>query len=205
VIFRGYINREVKKEMDKEMREYLDRRLLVLATKDDVEKLRQETKGNIRQLKEEDKANINEWRQDIKAEIEQLRMESKGEIDPLHEKITEGLQELRREIQSLLDQSNQAMKLLLQQVREEGTTNISHSREETKVDLDRLREGVDGLRGEIKQMAKEVAASNEKIKAGFMEVKDELGSMIKLSYADLEKRFNALEARVKALEKMVLP
>jgi hypothetical protein len=54
-------------------------------------------------------------------------------------------------------------------------------------------------------MAEEVATLKGKIKEGFMEVKEELGSMIKFSYADLEKRFNALEARVKALEKMVLP
>jgi hypothetical protein len=36
-------------------------------------------------------------------------------------------------------------------------------------------------------------------------VKEELGSMIKFSYADLEKRFSTLEARLKALEKLVLP
>jgi hypothetical protein len=29
--------------------------------------------------------------------------------------------------------------------------------------------------------------------------------MMKFSYADLEKRFNALEARIKALEKIVFP
>jgi hypothetical protein len=38
-----------------------------------------------------------------------------------------------------------------------------------------------------------------------VEVKEELGSMIKFSYADLEKKFSALEARIKALEKMVFP
>jgi hypothetical protein len=32
-----------------------------------------------------------------------------------------------------------------------------------------------------------------------------LGSMMKFSFADLEKRLNALEARIKALEKMVFP
>jgi hypothetical protein len=43
------------------------------------------------------------------------------------------------------------------------------------------------------------------MKEGFIDVKEELGSMIKFSYADLEKRFNTLEARIKALEKMVFP
>jgi polyhydroxyalkanoate synthesis regulator phasin len=54
-------------------------------------------------------------------------------------------------------------------------------------------------------MVEEVAELNGKIKEGFTEVKEELGSMIKFSYADLEKRINALEARIKALEKMVFP
>jgi len=191
--------------MDKEMREYLDRKLLVLATKDDVEKLRQETKGNIRQLKEEGKANINEWRQEIKAEIEQLRKESKGEIDPLHEEITEGLQKLWREIQSVLDQSNQAMKSFFQQVREEGAVQLIQSREEFRAGIGELKEGIDRLPQEVKQMTEGIVTLDGKIKEGFMEVKEELGSMIKFSYADLEKRFNALEARVKVLEKMVLP
>jgi hypothetical protein len=37
-----------------------------------------------------------------------------------------------------------------------------------------------------------------------MEVKDELSSMIKFSFAELERRLNALEARIKVLEKIVL-
>jgi hypothetical protein len=34
-------------------------------------------------------------------------------------------------------------------------------------------------------------------------MKEELGAMLKFSFADLEKRVAALEARIKALEKMV--
>jgi hypothetical protein len=43
------------------------------------------------------------------------------------------------------------------------------------------------------------------MKEGFVDVKEELGSRMKFSFADLEKRLNALEARIKALEKMVFP
>jgi hypothetical protein len=46
---------------------------------------------------------------------------------------------------------------------------------------------------------------DEKVREGFAGVKDELGSMIKFSYSDLEKKLVSLEARVKTLEKMVLP
>jgi predicted nuclease with TOPRIM domain len=129
--------------MDKEMKGYFDQKLLGLATKDDVEKLRQETKANFRQLKEDSKTNLAEWRQ---------------------------------ETQSAFDQSN----------------------------LQRIKE-VERIGEQIKQMAEEVAALHGKIKEGFTEVKEELGSMIKFSYADLEKKINALEVRIKALEKMVFP
>jgi len=54
-------------------------------------------------------------------------------------------------------------------------------------------------------MAEQVLVLNEKIGEGFIQVKGELGSMIKFSFADLEKKLNALEARIKALEKMVFP
>ena len=135
--------------MDKEIKEYFDQRLLGLATKDDVEKLRQETKANFRQLKEENKANIVEGRQ---------------------------------EIQSAFDQLKQIIELYLQQLKE-----------------------LKGFEEDIRQMAGDITELNEKIKEGFTEVKEELGSMIKFSYADLEKKINALEARIKALEKMVFP
>jgi hypothetical protein len=34
-------------------------------------------------------------------------------------------------------------------------------------------------------------------------MKEELGAMLKFSFADLEKRIGVLETRIKALEKMV--
>jgi uncharacterized protein YdhG (YjbR/CyaY superfamily) len=165
--------------MDKEMRDYLDQKLLVLASKDDVEKLRQESKANLRQLREE--------------------------IDLIREEAKEGLHKVRVEIQSAYDQANRTIDLSLQRFREEGAVQVVQWREEFKADIGPLREGIDRLAQDVKQMAEEVAALDGKIREGFTEVKEELGSMSKFSYADLEKRFNALEARVKSLEKMVLP
>jgi archaellum component FlaC len=77
--------------------------------------------------------------------------------------------------------------------------------QENKLGVDYLKEGVESLKGEINRVTEGIAALNEKIKLGFTEIKEELGSMIKFSYADLEKKLNALEARIKALEKMVFP
>ena len=161
------------------MREYLDQKLLVLATKDDVEKLRQESKANLRQLREQ--------------------------INPIQEEMKRELQKFREEILSVLDQSNRALDLSVQRINEEGAAQVIQWREEFKAVIEPLREEVYRLKQQVKQVGEEFAALDGKIKEGFTEVKEELGSMIKFSYADLEKRFNALEARVKSLEKMVLP
>ncbi len=50
-------------------------------------------------------------------------------------------------------------------------------------------------------VAEQVLVLNEKIGEGFIQVKDELGSMIQFSFADLEKKLNALEAIIKPLKK----
>jgi hypothetical protein len=59
--------------MDPETKEYLERILLGLTGKEDLEKLRQETKSNFRQLKEENRNQILEWKQEIKADLDQLK------------------------------------------------------------------------------------------------------------------------------------
>jgi len=83
--------------MDKETKEYLERILLGLTTKENLEKLRQETKSNFRQLKEENKNQIFEWRQEVKADFEQLKKEGKVEIDPILKEFREGIQKLKME------------------------------------------------------------------------------------------------------------
>ena len=195
--------------MDKETREFLEKKFLVLAQKDDVEKLRQESKSNFRQVKEENKTQVLEWKEETKGAIEQLRKEWIVRIDPLREEIKERLQRFREESETASDQSKKEMLSLLQGMREDGKTNIASSlassRQETKVDMDRLKEGLEAIRDKASRVTEEIGTLNEKMKEGFTGVKEELGSMIKFSFADLEKKLNALEARVKALEKKVLP
>ena len=59
--------------MDQEVKEYLDRKLILLATKDDIEKIRQEANANFRKLKEENKSQVAEWTQEIKSDLERLK------------------------------------------------------------------------------------------------------------------------------------
>jgi hypothetical protein len=185
--------------MDQEIKEYFDRKLTGLATKDDVEKLRQETNANFRKLREENKGQAAEWKQEIKADMEQLIKGKEIVMDPLQETIRDGLQRIRMESQTALDQLRLLIDSSLRQVQ------ATHSWEETKSNIDLLREGMSKFQDQIKKVAEDIIALDGKIRGGFTEVKDELGSMIKFSYSDLEKKFAGLEARVKALEKMVLP
>jgi len=43
--------------------------LTLLATKDDIEKIRQETNANFRKLKEENKSHAMEWQQEIRVTL----------------------------------------------------------------------------------------------------------------------------------------
>ena len=209
--------------MDEKTKEYLDRSLVGLTAKEDLEKLRQEMKSSFRQLKEENKNQILEWKQEVKAAIDLLSGERRVDIGPIREEISQGLQKAELEAQSALNRANEFVTCLLERVKEEvrndidrsrqelgstlrtikdeGVNNVSDLRREMSADSNRL----DRLREEIRKVADEMTVLNQKIKEAFTEVKEELGSMIRFSYADLEKRLTTLEARIKSLEKMVLP
>ena len=191
--------------MDPETKEYLERILLGVVNKEDMEKLRQEMKSNFRQLKEENKNQVLEWRQEVKAELEQLRKGDAGEPDPIRKEFRDGIQELKAETQSALDQPIQKLETLLQDLKEEREAPSAGASEGIRTDVSGLKDGIESLREGIKGVTEEILYIKEKMKDGFVEVQTELGSMIRFSYADLERKFSALEARIKALEKMVFP
>lgn len=191
--------------MDQETREYLERMLLGLSTKEDLEKLRQETKSNFRQLKEENKNQILEWRQEVKADLEQLRKGEAEQTDPMRREFRDGMQELKIQTRSALDQSFGKIGTLLQEIKEAGEVASSNARQGPNIEVSGWKDGIESLREGIKEVTEEILYIKDKMKDGFVEVQTELGSMIKFSYADLERKFSALEARIKALEKMVFP
>jgi uncharacterized phage infection (PIP) family protein YhgE len=191
--------------MDQETREYLEKMLLGLTSKEDLEKLRQETKSNFRQLKEENKNQILEWKQEVKVDLEQLKRGEVGQADPMRKELRDGLQELKVETQSALDQSFQKIETLLQEIKEKGEAPSSDARQGPSIEVSGLKDGIESLREGIREVTEEILYIKEKMKDGFVEVQTELGSMMRFSYADLERKFSALEARIKALEKMVFP
>jgi gas vesicle protein len=191
--------------MDQETREYLERILLGLTSKEDLEKLRQETKSNFRQLKEEYKNQILEWKQEVKADLEQLTKGEGGQADPMRKEFKDGIQELKVETRSALEQSFQKIGTLLQEIKEEAENALSGARQGPSLEVSGLKDGIESLREGIKEVTEEILYVKDKMKDGFVEVQTELGSMMRFSYADLERKFSALEARIKALEKMVFP
>jgi len=143
--------------------------------------------------------------QSIESSLQRIQEETQSSIQKSKQELGSSLQAIKDETHMAIVQSRQEMSSSLRLFGEEGKMNLSQSREETKVDLSRLGEGMGNLGDQIRAATGEIVTLNEKIKEGFNEVKEELGSMIRFSYADLEKRFATLEARVKALEKLVLP
>lgn len=181
-------------KMDPEIKDYLDRKLTLLATRDDIEKVRQETNANFRKWKEENKGQAIEWKNEIKADMDQIIKDHRTEIGPIREEMKGWAKKIEEGTQFALNQFRQTMDSSLQRVKEASDTYALH-----------LREGIDKVQDQMKKIEENMVALEGKIGEGFTGVKDELGSMIKFSYSDLEKKLAALEARVKTLEKMVLP
>ena len=216
--------------MDQETKEYLDQKHVSLARKEDMEKLRQEMKATFRQWRGENQNDLLESKKEIKANLEELGKEWKAEVEAIRKAWTEGVQRLRQETHSMISQSGHAMDVSFHEVKEDVKTilsqgkqdlisnlrlireggkedleaSLSSSRRETKADLDRLDERLTRLQEQTQKAAEEFGPLGDKVQASLMEVKDELSSMIKFSFAELERRLNALEARIKVLEKIVL-
>jgi uncharacterized phage infection (PIP) family protein YhgE len=164
--------------MDKETKEYLNQKYIGLTGKEDLEKLRQEIKVSFRQLKEEGKTQFLEWKQEMSTALEESRRQWSSELGSVRGEI---LRVLEREGRDVLP-----------------------SIQETRSSLEELKTGLNQIQGQARQLVTDVGTLNEKVRDGMVEVKEELGAMIKFSYADLEKKLNALEARIQVLEKIVL-
>jgi hypothetical protein len=171
----------------------------------DIGPIREDIKEEMKKLGLKIQSTLLQSIQSIESSFQKMKEETSTAIQQSKTEVGFNLQMIKEETNTAILQSRQEIASSLQLMREEGRANLAQSGEETKVELNRLGEGVGNLNDQIRAAIQEITALNEKIKEGFNEVKEELGSMIKFSYADLEKRFGTLEARLKALEKLVLP
>jgi hypothetical protein len=163
MIFRTYVTKGVGIKMDQEIKDYLERKLTLLATKDDIEKIRQEANASFRKLKEESKSQTTEWKQGTKRDLKQV-IESRGfEIDPIQEIMKEGLIKVRMENQSALDQFKQTMESFLQRLKQTGDVQAFRSIEEAKSAMDQLREGMEKFQGQMKKIGKIWSPSTKRL------------------------------------------
>lgn len=175
-------------------------------------------------LKKEGKVDMGPFLKALREEIEKLEgvipsmfLQS---VQPIESKIKEEILSILQPFQQEMESTFKTMKeetvatfLRLRQdmisafqtLREEERANFIKTDEEWKIELHRFRHGIENLKNLIQVSTGEITVLNERVRDGFIEVREELGAMIKFSHADLDKRIAALEARVKALEKMVLP
>jgi len=207
--------------MDKEWKEFLEQKFLIFSKREDIERLRQEVLSQFFKLREEQRDSVLQWVKEMKEAIEKLKEEWRGpnwepaikgigkEVEEISNRLN---QEIRRELywvkeglESVSEHLKGEIASSLQRIKEESGSQISSSAEEIRMNLQEIREVLKTLEERVKRIAEERTMVGEKLKEGFEAIKEELGSMIRFSYGDLERRLNALEARVKALEKMVLP
>lgn len=199
----------------------------IVGIKAEMDELRKEGKVDINLIREDIKEEMKKLElkiqsilfqsiQTVESSLDKMKGETNSSIYQSKQEIGSNLQTMKEETNAAILQSRQEVASSLQlireeeranssQSREEGRTNLSQLREEMRAELNRLGEGMGNLTNQTRVAIEEIITLNEKIKEGFNEVREELGSMIKFSYADLEKRFSTLEARIKALEKLVLP
>ncbi|MCX8117030.1 MAG: hypothetical protein N3G78_03720 [Desulfobacterota bacterium] len=121
------------------------------------------------------------------------------------EEVSLGHRELKEEIRSGLLKQEGQLTSSFRSIQEEERATLHRFGTELKTEILQRTEGFDQLKGLLQNVSGEIESLNERVRDGFLEVREELGAMIKFSYADLDKRITALEARVKALEKKVLP
>lgn len=206
--------------MDKTLMEWMEQGLLVFSKKEDVEKLRQEILSHFFKLREENQAFTIRVIKEIKEELEKLNKDLRSQFlesyetqterkimelsHSFHQEMERGLQFTKGELEKGLDRLRKDIDSNIQKLKEEPSPQKAYSNEELGVHFQGIREGMENLHDQMKRIGDEMATFREKLKEGFEVIKEELGSMIRFSYADLEKRLNALEARVNALEKLVL-
>lgn len=182
----------------------------------DLDPLCQEMKKEIKSLESKIQSVLLQSIPPLESSLEKMVGETRPTLQQLRQEIEADLQTVKDEIHTALLQSRQEITSDLQLTREEGKSNLLQARseerenlfrmkEEMKMDFNRLGEGMENLSAQLRTAVGEIIVLKEKVREGFIEVREELGAMIKFSYADLEKRFAKLEARIKALEKLVLP
>lgn len=222
--------------MDMDIKDYIDQKLLIFTTKDDVEKLRQEMRVTLIKFKEETKNQINELLNEIRSSLKAL------DLKMILEEIRKGSEKWQKEINSdlkttlnemnsyilhlekdrgsLIEQFGKEVDSRFQIIKMEIINSIKNEinsiRDEEKEFLSSptklveplmndLRKETEERQIQLKNISGDIKIFYEKINKCINDLRNDIGSMIKISYRDFEKRLEALEERIRAIEKIVFP
>lgn len=222
--------------MDKDVRDYLDQRLLIFTTKDDVEKLRQEMRANLLRFKEETKNQINEslneiksglkdldlkmileemgkgfekWQRDINLNLRskldemdnnilQLEKDRANIIEQFHKEIDPRFERIKTEI---IDIIKDEVTLFVKSIKDELSSNTKS----TEPLMRDVRKEIEYAQDQVKRISDEIKTFYDNIVNAVKDMRNDISSMLKISYRDFEKRLEELEQRIKAIEKIVFP
>ncbi len=163
-----------------------------LATKVDIEALRQKTKVDVAEIR----ADIEALKQATKADIEVLRQETKADIEALKQATKADIEALRQETKADVAQIRADIEALKQATK----ADIEALRQETKADVAQIRADIEALKqatkADIEALRQETKADMAKIKADIETLRQETKADMAQVKADLLKwMFSALIAQ----------
>ncbi len=199
------------RKMKEEQRELILRGLEEV--KGELETLKKEGKVDLEPLLNALHESINKLELNIQSMVLQslqpietkIKEEGVSAIQPFFQATESALRAMKEEMVGILLRFEQEITSHFHALREEDKTNRLQLSEMMSVEWARLGGKMETFTNQIQKATEEMAGLQEKIKDGLIEVREELGAMIKFSYADLDKKITSLEARVKALENQVFP
>jgi gas vesicle protein len=169
----------------------------------DQASLKEELRTEIDRLGGEVKEIMGSWQREIALSVEGLKQETAAALERSKGELGGSFETVQKEVLEAFHRARKEMGAVLQMIREEMSLDRTLAREETEAKVQQFIEVLDTFQERIGGAADEIARSSERIREGFLEIREELGAMMRFSFADLEKKMAALEARIKALEKMV--
>src|SRR4030065_123330 len=101
MVLKTYITKGVGIKMDQEIKDYLERKLTLLATKDDIEKFRQAMDSSLQRMKEAGDAHATHSREGIDKFQDQMKKIEENMVT-LEEKIREGFAGVKDELGSMI-------------------------------------------------------------------------------------------------------
>lgn len=163
----------------------------------------EELRTEIGRLRAEMQEFLGTWQKEIASTFEKLREDTASALERSKGDLASSFEAVQKEVLEAFHRARKEMGAVLQMIREEMSLDRTLAREETEAKVQQFIEVLDTFQERMGGAAGEIARTSERIKEGFHEIREELGAMMRFSFADLEKKIAALETRIKALEKMV--